>query len=72
MSLLVLVLFILTQLINATEEYTDAANYQHVRLFKVAHNISTVPLDDLSAVATPWSLPQRSKLNIDLFVNNFS
>lgn len=46
-------------LTNATEEYQDAANYQHIRLFKVAHNISTVPLDDLNAVATPWSLPRR-------------
>lgn len=47
---------------NATEEYSDAANFHQIRITKVSHTISNVSLDDLKHLDIQWSLPTASKL----------
>ena len=53
---------LLLQIFNASEELDAASQYKEIRLFTVAMKYSAVRLQDLVAVAEPWSLPNASGL----------
>ena len=48
--------FAISGAFNATEEIAAAADYPFIRLFMVALNASSVPLDTLQGVELPWSV----------------
>ena len=48
-------LIIITQVFNATEEISTAANYPFIRLFTAALVSSLIPLDELARVEQKWS-----------------
>lgn len=56
--------FFVNKLKNATEEYTEAANFHQIRITKVSHSISTVPLDDLNRLDIQWSLPTAHSMSL--------
>ncbi|XP_078740343.1 sialate O-acetylesterase-like [Lampetra fluviatilis] len=52
------------QVVNASWELNQAANFSLVRLFAVSLKTSLQPLDDFASVALPWSLPTADRLGM--------
>ncbi|XP_078466533.1 sialate O-acetylesterase-like isoform X2 [Lampetra planeri] len=52
------------QVVNASWELAQAANFSLVRLFAVSLNGSLQPLADFTSVALPWSLPTADRLGM--------
>ncbi|KAK3091603.1 hypothetical protein FSP39_021102 [Pinctada imbricata] len=55
--------FFVDKLVNQTEEYKDAANYPHVRLFNLNHAAVNSTLSEIGRVRQPWALPSATSLH---------
>nr|XP_015192868.1 PREDICTED: sialate O-acetylesterase isoform X1 [Lepisosteus oculatus] len=59
----------LSQVMNATEELSQAAKFPRVRVFSVALEKSDVKLTDLAGVELPWSVPSAEVLGAGIFTH---
>lgn len=47
--------FTVSQVFNASLEASKAADYPSIRMFSVALNTSTTPVEDISSPMLPWT-----------------
>ncbi|MBN3318043.1 SIAE acetylesterase, partial [Atractosteus spatula] len=59
----------LSQVMNATEELSQAAKFPRIRVFSVALEKSHVKLTDLARVELPWSVPSAEVLGAGNFTH---
>ncbi|KAK3092040.1 hypothetical protein FSP39_024667 [Pinctada imbricata] len=55
--------FNVNRLLNKTDEYKDAVNYPHVRLFNMHHTIANTTLTEISRISQSWALPSEKSLH---------